>query len=274
MGKVYTFIHKGHTNTKVKTENLQQYLDQGWEIGNWNQDELNKRSGVGVRACYDRMRSDGTWEEFNKNRSIKVTNTLKQFWKGVDDNYRSNRESKKKQSVENWSDEFKEYVHNKMSASAKADRARTTPEEYHRRSLLATQTRKNNGTFATSSFEQECYNLLVNCFGEEDVVTEYATDSRYPYKCDFYIKSKDLFIELNIHPSHWEHPFDNTNPEDIELLEELRTKNDAWSKMIIDVWSKRDVAKAKSAKEYNLKYIAIYPSNYENFIADVKENRL
>ena len=79
MGKVYTFIHKNHTNTKVKTENLQQYLDQGWEIGNWNQDELSRRSGAGVRARYDRMRSDGTWEEFNKNKGIKVSNTLKQF---------------------------------------------------------------------------------------------------------------------------------------------------------------------------------------------------
>lgn len=161
-----------------------------------------------------------------------------------------------------------------MSASAKVNRARITPEEYHRRSLLATQTRKSNGTFATSSFEQECYNLLVNCFGKEDVATEYATDRRYPYKCDFYIRSKDLFIELNIHPSHWEHPFDNTNPEDIKLLEELSAKNDAWSNMIIDVWSKRDVAKAKSAKEHSLKYIAIYPSDYENFIAAIKENRL
>lgn len=32
--------------------------------------------------------------------------------------------------------------------------------------------------------------------------------------------------------------------------------------------------KAKSAKEYNLKYIAIYPSDYENFIAAIKENTL
>jgi len=29
MGKVYTFIHKGKVNSKVKTELLQQYLDNG-----------------------------------------------------------------------------------------------------------------------------------------------------------------------------------------------------------------------------------------------------
>ena len=274
MGRVYTFIHKGHTNTKVKTENLQQYLEQGWEIGNWNQDELNKRSGRGVQAFCYRMRSNGTWEEYNNNRSAKVANTLKQFWSNVDDDYRSNRESKKKQSVESWSNEFREYVHNKMSSSAKANRAKITSEEYHRRSLLSVATRKKNGTFATSSYEKECYELLIARFGKDDVITEYATDSRYPYKCDFYIKSKDLFIELNIHPSHSEHPYDDTNPEDVKLLTELHGRGDSWSNMIIDVWSKRDVAKAMSAKKYNLNYLAIYPSDYDSFVANIKENKL
>ena len=62
MGKLYTFISKDKVNTKVKTQELDAYLQAGWTIGNWNQEELNKKSGAGVKKFYKQLESSGLLE--------------------------------------------------------------------------------------------------------------------------------------------------------------------------------------------------------------------
>lgn len=59
MGKIYTFIHKDKVNKKVKTSELNKYLDNGWSLGNWNQKELNQITGAGVRKFNDTLRNLG-----------------------------------------------------------------------------------------------------------------------------------------------------------------------------------------------------------------------
>jgi hypothetical protein len=100
------------------------------------------------------------------------------------------------------------------------------------------------------------------------------SDNRYPFSCDFYIKSLDLFIELNIHPSHGEHLFDENNKEDSKLLEQLKIENSNWSNMIVDVWSRRDVEKYNYVIKNNLNCKFIYSSDFNDFINNVKEKRL
>lgn len=79
------------------------------------------------------------------------------------------------------------------------------------------ETKRKNKTFNTSKKETELYNILCSKFGKEDVMCQYS-DNRYPYRCDFYIKSKDLFIELNAHWTHGDHPFDISNNDDLKKL--------------------------------------------------------
>lgn len=119
------------------------------------------------------------------------------------------------------------------------------------------ETLKRNNSFNKSQPEEDMYKQLCEQYGEDNVVRQYK-EERYPFDCDFYIPSEDLFIELNLHPSHGEHPFDPNNEEDVKLLESLKEKDDNWSKMIIDVWTNRDVVKQKIAKENNLNYVTIY----------------
>lgn len=59
-------------------------------------------------------------------------------------------------------------------------------------------TKKARGTFSTSGPELQFYDYLCTQYGSENVERQYK-DKRYPYACDFYIKSEDLFIELNLH---------------------------------------------------------------------------
>lgn len=121
------------------------------------------------------------------------------------------------------------------------------------------ETRRRNKTFNTSKPEEEFYQFLVNTYGESDVYRQYG-DTRYPYRCDFYIKSKDLFIELNL---HWSHGFRMYDPKDQECqarLEEWITKS-SWSKFYkqaVRTWTVVDIAKIEIARKNSLNYIVLY----------------
>lgn len=71
------------------------------------------------------------------------------------------------------------------------------------------ETKKKNRTFNSSKIEDKLYLKLKSKF--PDVIHHYAADTRYPFECDFYIPSKDLFIELNFHWTHGFEPFDKNN---------------------------------------------------------------
>ena len=118
-------------------------------------------------------------------------------------------------------------------------------------------TMKKNNSYTTSKDEEIIYKELLEKYGYKNVIRQYK-DKRYPFLCDFYIPSEDLFIEVNRHPSHGTHPFDKENPEDLKLLEKLKQDNSRWSQMIIDVWTKRDVNKLNIARKNKLNYKVIY----------------
>lgn len=78
---------------------------------------------------------------------------------------------------------------------------------------------KENNSFPSNKEEDSFYNLLLQIFPKEDIERQYS-DSRYPFNCDFYIRSLDLFIELNFHFTHGFHPFNSNSKEDQIQLEE------------------------------------------------------
>ena len=127
--------------------------------------------------------------------------------------------------------------------------------------ILAKQyeTKKKNKSFNSSKPEDNYYIHLINIYGEDDVIRQYR-DDRYPYACDFYVKSKDLFIELNFNWTHGGHPFDSQNEADIRKLTmwEKKAIKSEFYKNAIYTWTKLDVKKQLVAKENNLNYIVYY----------------
>lgn len=124
------------------------------------------------------------------------------------------------------------------------------------------ETMKINGTMNTSKPEEDYYKYLCDKYGEDDIIRQYR-DDRYSYNgkcfnCDFYIKSEDRFIELNYHPSHGGHPFDENNEEDLKILENLKNNKSEWNDLIIDVWTNRDVLKKKVAEQNKLNIDILY----------------
>ena len=117
-------------------------------------------------------------------------------------------------------------------------------------------TMKQNNSFNTSKPEDYCYELLKSKFN--DTIRNYSTDSRYQFNCDFYIPSKDLFIECHFHWTHGGTPFNENNKEHLKELEKWRSKNTQFYKNAEEVWTKRDPLKLKTFIDNKLNYKIFY----------------
>ena len=130
------------------------------------------------------------------------------------------------------------------------------------------KTKKAKGTCNTSKAEEACYEVLVAKYGVTNVIRQYY-DNRYPYHCDFYIPTEDLFIELNFSWTHGEHPFDPANLEDLAKLQcwQEKAKTSQYYKNAITTWTVRDYAKITTAKANNLNYKLYYKEEdlYEQY---------
>ena len=120
------------------------------------------------------------------------------------------------------------------------------------------ETKRKNGTFNTSRSEEESYKLLLEKY--PDVIRQYICD-RYPFNCDFYIPSKDIFIECQYGWTHGYHPYNKNDDNDIKLLEHWKSKNTTYYNNAINTWTIRDVNKRSVAKKNNLNYLEFWNIN-------------
>ena len=123
------------------------------------------------------------------------------------------------------------------------------------------QTKKANGSFNKSSFEEQVYDLLLTKFLKEDIKRQYRSEL-YPYACDFYIESLDLYIECNGMWTHgwYDHKclgsFDPANPKHIEVLNiwKEKGKKSEFFRNAVHCWTVLDVKKLEIAKKNNLNF--------------------
>lgn len=129
-------------------------------------------------------------------------------------------------------------------------------------------TKKLRGMSNSSKAEKWAHAMLVDRFGESDVEIQYKSDGRYPYACDFYIKSMDLFIELNaswLHGFHW---FDETDDDDLVRLQMLMEKAEQGKPMYsraIHIWTYDDLRKRNTAVENELNYLVFWDNDLTDF---------
>lgn len=124
-------------------------------------------------------------------------------------------------------------------------------------------TKRINNSFNTSLPERRLQNLLESIFGKGDVFDNYVSE-RYPFKCDFYIKSRDMYIELNAHWSHGGHWYDDVVDKDV--VSQWLQKS-AFYKNAAQTFSMRDVKKRKVAKQNRLNYIVFWDTG----LSDVQQ---
>jgi hypothetical protein len=120
----------------------------------------------------------------------------------------------------------------------------------------AKETKLKNGTYKISQAENAFYKQLCLFIDESDIIRGYVDKQRYPYNCDFYIKSKDLFIEYQGHQTHGTEPYDATNPEHWVYCDRLQA-----SGYSTDTFTIRDPNKVATAKQHKINLLLIYPKN-------------
>ena len=130
------------------------------------------------------------------------------------------------------------------------------------------KTKLKNGTLNTSKIEDKIKEYLIN--NNIEFKQQYKSEV-YPYNCDFYFPSKDLYIEIQAHWTHGGHPYNENDAEDINIVEKWKNRNTKYFNNAIQTWTIRDVKKRKIATENNLNYIEIFCNDFNKCLQIILE---
>lgn len=123
------------------------------------------------------------------------------------------------------------------------------------------QKKRENKSFGISKPENRLYEKILEKF--PDCIRGYKDEKRYPFKCDFYIPSLDLFIEYQEVWTHGGHPYNPEDPKDQEAVAKLELKSKELNfkgepkdfyKSAITTWTIRDPLKRETARKNNLNW--------------------
>lgn len=121
------------------------------------------------------------------------------------------------------------------------------------------ETKRKNDTLGKSKIELEILYLIKEKFS--DIEYQHRDNDRYPFNCDYYIPSLDLFIEYQGFVTHGKHPYNENNVDDINELNRIKSKDlikHPLYKDIIENWTITDPMKRNIAKKNNLNYIEFW----------------
>ena len=139
--------------------------------------------------------------------------------------------------------------------------------EFHQKS---SETKRKNHTNNLQT-ETRCYNLLSRYV---DVCRQYQSE-KYPFLCDFYIHSFDLYVELNFFWTHGKYWFDDQCQADVSKLEFWKQKNSKYYNTAVEVWSKSDKQKKEIALQNKLNYVVLWNvQQFMQFVDDIRTHKL
>ena len=237
----------------------------GFEYSNENRKKTNiEKFGVdnpfGNKEIIDKIKN--TWmEKYGVDNPGKSKEVKEKYLDTMNERYNLN--------VDKNGLTFKEYQNKVWSALISSEE---TQKRMH-------DTKKKNHSFNYSKPEIELFNKLKEIY--PDIIHQYRDSIRYPYNCDYYIPSLDLFIEYQGYRGHNEHPFDPNNEDDIKALDKFINRNNELKQKtgrtntlydrIIHVWTISDPLKRETAKQNNLNFIEIWPDwSDEKILEEIK----
>lgn len=144
------------------------------------------------------------------------------------------------------------------------------------------KTKKQNNSFGKSKTEDVIYKMLCEQFGINNVQRQYKSEL-YPYPCDFYVISLDLYIEYQGWWSHGKQAFNKDNKKHQQILQQWKQRSQDETKIkkqrelyksAIKTWTIKDPQKRQTAKENNLSWIEFFTfKEFENWFNRRKENK-
>ena len=284
MGKLRTFMTNGTIQKQVNSNDLNLYLQQGWKVGRLN-DAWNKGlTKADPRVAKNAEHSSATWANKTEDEIAIWKKTISEATRGHKlspetiakrsqscKGFKPSQEQREKTSAALKGHAVSEETRLKISAKNKGRKGHPCSEECKKRlseihSSPEYQERQNrikktNGTLNISKPELKAFAALLDIY-KDNVVHSYR-DPRYPFNCDFYIKSEDLFIELNLTWTHGGAPYDQHNPNHKDKLKLWKRKalSSDFYKNAIYTWTQLDVKKQLYARQNNLNYLMFYTEN-------------
>ena len=214
-------------------------IKKSWEVAR------NQRSANLAKAAQKRFENIDEHEACSSRMKLK--------WQ--DEDYHKKQSASLKSSHTNMYKEHPEYKQSLSKSNSKA-------WERNKNAILSKQyaTKSHNNSWNASKLEEQYYNFLLTNYNKDDIIRQYNRDERYPFNCDFYIISEDKFIEIQGTWTHGGHPFDETNPDDIEKLNKWveKAKTSPYYKNAIKVWTETDVIKRNTALKNNINIEFVY----------------
>ena len=244
-----------YNNGIVQHVYLEGEQPEGFIKGGLSKNKGKQAHNKGMISVY----KDGANKYINKNDLQKYIDLgyIKTFVyteKGAQDHKNSVIKTRKNKSNEQW---LKDHI--KRSNGAKQMWENRDFDEVKRICAPGLNKMMTCSRHSTSKEEGIAYDILCNLFGINNVEHHYNKDPRYPWYCDFYIKCEDLFIELNIFPTHYREPFNKNNNDHLNYLQHCLNEPLNWlEKCTADVWGRRDVEKLNMAIKNNLNYKVFY----------------
>lgn len=123
----------------------------------------------------------------------------------------------------------------------------------------------NNGNYGQKISKKEQYIADELKKKYPKLIQQYYSDE-YPFECDIYIPEINTYIEYNGYWTHGYHPYNENNIDDINLVNYWKSKFTEKYASAINTFTIRDPYKRKIAKQNNLNYIEIWPSDNINEI--------
>lgn len=236
---------------KSKQTNLERY---GFEYNSQNE-EIKKKK---VKTCLKKYGVECNLQSEETKEKIRQT-CLEKY--GVD-NY--NKTTEYRETMQEKMPEIREKMVKTCMERYGVDNYSKTKEYLQR----VYNTKKENGTFNTSSIEEDFTNWLV--FNNIKFERQYRSE-KYPFNCDFYFPDEDLYMEIQGSWTHGEHPYDPESNEDKIILEDMRSKNTEYYNNAIEVWTIRDPLKRETVKKNNLNWVEVFSCDLDEVIECYKK---
>lgn len=243
--------------TKEGQENAKKGIKRKYNVNNIFQSEkikekikINNKINYGVE--YNSQREDV---------KIKRNNTIKERFNGkhiFQDTYIKNKiknTNLKKYGVENYSqtNEYKKRVKQTNLKKYGVENPSQCLEIQNKKY----KTMIKNHTFGKSKEEDIIYQMLCEKF---DKVERQYKSKLYPFPCDFYVHSLDLYIEYQGFWTHNFEPYIGTDNQK-KVIKLWESKNNDYYNDAIKTWSIRDPLKRATAKKNNLKWLEFFNLN-------------
>jgi hypothetical protein len=284
------WYHKGTQRIKLTDKDI---IPEGFELGYgprdnypWNkglkasQDERVKSN---TDKAHAKRKLNNTYIAWNKGLTKEIDSRVKGLsgelnpmygkhpnaWnKGLskDNNASLNKMSESRKGQASWNKGLTHLDDPRIKCNPRSEETKQKISQSHstiscKNKRFETMKKNNNlGIQQDTKAELDIMSKLLEKYDADDIIHPYYDKYRYPYLCDFYIKSADLFIEVHGNWTHGKEAFDPNNKKHLKILDQWKEKSKTsnYYKNAIYTWTILDVKKANLAKQNNLNFKVIY----------------